>query len=89
MTGWMDGWTEEVWNVHAGGGLYRCARARDEQSGAVAERAHMINGLSTAGRAAASTARTRASSTGALLAADYDASGRPPRQLLRRCAGCK
>ena len=30
--------------IHGGGGIYHCARARDEHAGAVAERAHRING---------------------------------------------
>ena len=30
-------------SIMAGGDIYRCARARDEQSGAVAERAHRVH----------------------------------------------
>ena len=35
--------------VFGGGALYTCPRARDEQSGAVAERAHRVNGAASGG----------------------------------------
>ena len=35
--------------VYGGGTLYLSARAREEQSGAVAERAHAVNGTDSGG----------------------------------------
>ena len=36
----MQRWLFDVKTIFGGNGLYQCPRARDEQSGAVAERAH-------------------------------------------------
>ena len=39
----------DIKTIHAGSGLYRTARARDDQSGAVAQRAHEVNGTASGG----------------------------------------
>ncbi len=49
----MQRWLFDAKCVFGGNGLYQCARAREEQSGAVAERAHRVSGeYLTAARAA-------------------------------------
>ena len=40
----MQRWLFDVKTIFGGNGLYQCPRARDEQSGAVAERAHRCAG---------------------------------------------
>jgi hypothetical protein len=40
----MQRWLFDVKTIFCGNGLYQCPRARDEQSGAVAERAHKCAG---------------------------------------------
>ena len=40
----MQRWLFNVKTIFGGSGLYQCPRARDEQSGAVAERAHRCEG---------------------------------------------
>ena len=39
----------DIKTIHAGGGIYHCPRARDDQTGAVAERAHEVNGGASGG----------------------------------------
>ena len=41
----MQRWLFDVKIIFGGNGLYQCLRARDEQSGAVAERAHKCAGV--------------------------------------------
>ena len=40
----MQRWLFDVKTIFGGNGIYQCPRARDEQSGAVAERAHQVSG---------------------------------------------
>ena len=40
----MRRWLFDIKTIFGGNGLYQCPRARDEQSGAVAERAHRCAG---------------------------------------------
>ena len=40
----MQRWLFDVKTIFGGNGIYQCPRAREEQSGAVAERAHQVSG---------------------------------------------
>jgi hypothetical protein len=58
----MQRWLFDVKTIFGGNGLYQCPRARDEQSGAVAERAHRCSamvGVASTGTPSAAVALVR------------------------------